>query len=616
MTPNVGLPADQPGSFRPGRFAWWLLGYTAVLFCATNIGLTQYLAYAFGRDPALGEPLFAGMYPPWAWPGWKAAYFATNRNTFALAFAISGLGAVGLFVAGAFGFGLVLRRATGLSHLHGSAHWATPREIERSGLLPSAGKPGAGVYVGAWQPAKGAMRYLRHNGPEHILAFAPTRSGKGVGLIVPTLLSWPGSVLVYDLKGENWALSSGWRRQAGNVVLKFDPLDTDDAGVSYNPLEEVRLATPHEVADVQNIVTMIVDPDGKGLADHWDKTSFMFLTGVVLHALYTGERNARAATLPDIATLLSNVDGIDALYAAMIGNTLADGKPHGVITRAAVDMLEKDARERGSVLSSAKTFFALYADPIVARNLSRSDFRICDLMNHERPVSLYLVIDPQNKERLKPLVRLMLTQIVRNLTPRLEFENGAAIRQYRHRLLLMLDEFPALGKLAIFQDALAYIAGYGLKAYLITQDLAQLTDAYGRSESISSNCHIKVAFAPNRIETAELLSKMTGTATVVKRVVGTSGKRFGLALGHVNESIQEFARPLLTPDECMRLPGPVKNAATGLIEAAGDMLVFVAGLAPIYGRQILFFADPVFSKRARIPAPRRSDRIPPRAGAA
>jgi type IV secretion system protein VirD4 len=603
MSPSVGLPSEPRRRNRSLRFALWLGAYAASLLVGVNVALTQYLAHAFDYHEVLGTPWLGRVYAPWSWLAWKQDYLESNRGTFALAFAAIGLTALTLFLAGAYAILLVTRRSKAVSHLHGSAHWASPDEIERSGLLPRGDQPGAGVYVGAWAAPDGALRYLRHNGPEHVLAFAPTRAGKGVGLIIPTLLSWPESVVVYDLKGENWALSAGWRRSAGHVVCKFDPLCGDGTSVKLNPLAEVRLATPHEVADVQNIVTMIVDPDGKGLADHWDKTSYMFLTGVVLHALHLARAQGRVASLPEVAALLSNPEGVDALYAAMMENRFVDGQPHPIVARAAIDMLEKDQRERASVLSSAKTFFALYADPIVASNISRSDLRFGELMNREQPVSLYLVIDPQNKDRLRPLVRLLVTQLLRSLTPRLQFAAGSPVKAYRHRLLLLLDEFPALGRLPILQDALAYVAGYGIKAYLIAQDLTQLTEAYGRSEAISSNCHVKVAFAPNRIETAELISKMTGTATVVKRVVGTSGKRFGLALNQVNESIQEFARPLLTPDECMRLPGPVKNASTGLIEAAGDLLVFVAGLAPIYGRQILFFQDPVFAARARVAAP-------------
>src|SRR6185312_7997157 len=186
------------------------------------------------------------------------------------------------------------------------------------------------------------------------------------------------------------------------------------------------------------------------------------------------------------------------------------------------------------------------------------------------------------------------------------FENGRSVPAYKHRLLLMLDEFPTLGKLEVLQSALAYIAGYGMKAYLITQDVQQLYHAYTNYESIISNCHIRVAYAPTKVETAEWLSKMTGQTTVIKEQVSTSGKRFGMVLEQVSRSYQEVQRPLMTPDEIGRLPAADKDRE-GNITRPGEMLIFVAGNPVILGRQILYFLDPVFSKRSRIAPPKTSD---------
>jgi len=265
-------------------------------------------------------------------------------------------------------------------------------------------------------------------------------------------------------------------------------------------------------------------------------------------------------------------------------------------------MLDKDEKERSGVLSTAKTILALYSDPVVSRNIARSDFRIADLMNRERPVSLYIVVPPSDQERLRPLIRLLFPQIVSRLTERMDFADGRSVAGYKHRLLLLIDEFPTLGKLDVFAKSLAFIAGYGLKAYLIAQDLSQIQDAYGEKESIVSNCHLRIAYAPNKIETAELLSRMTGTTTVLRETTSYSGGRASAMLGQVSRNVDALERPLLTPDECMRLPGPRKDRNGNVIEA-GDMLVFVAGQSPIYGKQILYFKDPVFADRARIPAP-------------
>ena len=574
-----------------------------------NVVASQYLAWVFQYHSSLGAPAAGQFYWPWSWLTWSFQFYDSHGPVFDKAY-LAVAATIGLlFGSYALLFGMMTRKPKGIEDLHGSARFAEEDEIKATGLL---GKKG--VYVGGWKDGKGRVRYLRHDGPEHIMAFAPTRSGKGVGLVLPTLLSWPHSAVVYDTKGENWALTSGWRREyAKNRVLKFDPAAADGSSVKFNPLSEVRLGSIHEVADVQNLVTMIVDPDGRGLNDHWAKTGHALLVGASLHLLYKCKTEGRTATLEGVAGLLSDpARPIDAVYKEMLEYPHVDGKPHPTVAASARDMLNKEGPERSGVLSTAMSFLTLYRDPLVAMNTSASEFQIRDLMNFEDPVSLYLVIRPGDKERLKPLIRLILNQIVRTLAEKMEFANGRATAHYEHRLLLMLDEFPSLGRMEIFESSLAFLAGYGIKAYLITQDLAQLTKQYGREESITSNCHVRVAYAPNRMETAEALSKMTGTTTVVKESLTSSGKRFGAVLGHVSKTYHETQRPLLTPDECMRLPAPKKANEGGedeKITEAGDMLIFAAGHRPVYGKQMLYFTDPTFNARALIEAPRESDRL-------
>jgi type IV secretion system protein VirD4 len=249
----------------------------------------------------------------------------------------------------------------------------------------------------------------------------------------------------------------------------------------------------------------------------------------------------------------------------------------------------------------------LYADPIIGSNLAYSEFKIKDLMNHEKPISLYLIIKPNSIDRIKPLIRLILNQILRILISDLRFHHGKEVRNYRHKMLLMLDEFASLGKLEIFQTSLAYMAGYGIKSYIILQDLSQLYNAYGKDEAIISNSHIRIAYAPNKVETAELLSKMSGTTTIVKKVRTSSGSKTGLVLNQVSENYQEVQRPLLTVDECMSLPS-LRKDETGAVIDSGDMLIFIAGNSPIYGKQILYFNDKIFSARAKVEAPLKSDK--------
>jgi type IV secretion system protein VirD4 len=202
------------------------------------------------------------------------------------------------------------------------------------------------------------------------------------------------------------------------------------------------------------------------------------------------------------------------------------------------------------------------------------------------------------------LIRLIFTMIVNRLTERMDFE-GSAQKRNRHRLLFMIDEFPSLKRMEIFADALSYMAGYGLKAYLITQDIRQIVDEYGPNESIVSNCHVRVAYAPNQYDTAELLSKMTGTKTVQKASFNFSGSRLAPIADHMSASVEQIERPLMTPDEVMRLKPPKKSGSgtSERIAAPGDMLIFVSGHHPIHGTQILYFSDPILANRAAIPPP-------------
>src|SRR5712664_440684 len=270
-------------------------------------------------------------------------------------------------------------------------------------------------------------------------------------------------------------------------------------------------------------------------------------------------------------------------------------------------MLDKENKELSGVLSTAKTALTLYSDPLIARNTAASDFTINDLVNHAKPVSLYLVVPPSDKIRLRRLIRLMFTMVVNRLTERMAFE-GSEQKRNRHRLLFLIDEFPSLKRMEIFSDALSYMAGYGLKAYLITQDIRQIVDAYGNNESIVSNCHVRIAFAPNQFETAELLSKMTGTQTIRKASFTFSGSRMSPIAGHVNTHMDEIERPLMTPDEIMRLRPPKKEQRGDQekIIAPGDMLIFVSGHYPIYGKQMLYFFDPILRSRVEIPPPTKS----------
>jgi type IV secretion system protein VirD4 len=633
----------------------------AVCLILTLQATVQYVAYAFGYHPALGWSFPMAGYR--VYPFYRAVYwlyvlmsaYEESRSSIAAMSAF-------IFSAGMIISAFAARRcylngkSESLESLHGSAHWATMKEIQNAGLLDENGEPFAeGVVVGGVQVGK-EVKMMRHHGREHVLCYAPTRSGKGISLVLPTLLDgWKESVFVLDIKNENQSLSAGYRKSIGQKILKLDFTDPDavEKGTSatFNPLEEVpldftfepgrRLPDPNdpeeqsfrlvpsgtniETATIQQIVSIIVDPNGKGLADHWEKTASSFMLGAITHLLYKFRMDRRG--VPGIADVLTELTRPGVPWRKVVelwqeyphlgygeitrpgGEKAVAPIVHPVVAQEAQSILNKPDEEAGSVLSTVISNMGLFRDPVVARNTKKSSFRIRDLMNHEDPVSCYLVINPNDQLRLMPLTRLVLTQIIFTLAAKMDFADGRSAETYKHRLLLLLDEFPSLGKMDLFERALGFIGGYGLKAYIMVQGLPQLFKAYGKDESIRVGCHIQVAFAPNDLETCEYLSKSTGQATILKENFSESfqeGKLFGSKSRQT--SLQEVQRPLMTPDECRRLPGLRKNSRGDVVDA-GNMLIFPAGFSAIYGTQTLYFQDSEMDRRSKIPPPEKSDNL-------
>ncbi len=531
-------------------------------------GATQWTAAQLGYQLRLGMPWFdllgTPVYHPWRLFEWWYFFDAYAPDIFLRGGAIAACsGLVAAFVA--IAMSVWRARQSKLVTTYGSARWALPAEIQRSGLT----RP-AGVFLG-----RKDGDYLRHEGPEHVMAFAPTRSGKGVGLVVPTLLSWPGSAVIHDIKGENWNLTAGWRSRFSHCLL-FNP--TDSKSAAYNPLLEVRRGM-HEVRDVQNIADILVDPEGAlERRNHWEKTSHALLVGAILHVLYASEDK----TLRGVANFLSDpASPFELTLHRMMTTTHLGDVPHPVVASAAREVLNKSDNERSGVLSTAMSFLGLYRDPTVAEVTSRCDWRIADLIDADSPVSLYLVVPPSDISRTKPLIRLILNQIGRRLTESLDGSDGIA---RRHKLLLMLDEFPALGRLDFFESALAFMAGYGLRAFLIAQSLNQIDKAYGQNHSILDNCHVRIAFATNDERTAKRISEALGTATELRAQRNYAGHRLAPWLGHLMVSRQETARPLLTPGEVMQLP-------------PDDEVVMVSGHPPIQAKKIRYYRDANFKAR-------------------
>ncbi|MBB3890593.1 type IV secretion system protein VirD4 [Phenylobacterium haematophilum] len=552
------------------KILWGQLLVVGLIVLAGVWGATQWTAAALGHQAQLGSPWFEivgfRMYPPPAFFWWWFSFDAYAPDIFLTGSYIAVSGGFAAIVV-AIAMSVWRAREAKNAQTYGSARWATEREARRAGLLGDDG-----VVLGKFGP-----RYLRHDGPEHILCFAPTRSGKGVGLVVPSLLTWPESCIVHDIKGENWGLTAGFRSRIGRVLL-FDP--TNARSAAYNPLLEVRRGE-WEVRDVQNVADVLVDPEGSlEKRNHWEKTSHALLVGAILHVLYA----ERDKTLAGVASFLSDPRRpIEATLTAMMSTPhLGAAGVHPVVASAARELLNKSENERSGVLSTAMSFLGLYRDPVVAQVTRHCDWRIADLVDGDRPVTLYLVVPPSDISRTKPLIRLVLNQVGRRLTEELESKTR------RRRVLLMLDEFPALGRLDFFESALAFMAGYGLKSFLIAQSLNQIEKAYGPNNAILDNCHVRVSFATNDERTAKRVSDALGTATEMRAMKNYAGHRLSPWLGHLMVSRSETARQLLTPGEVMQLP-PTEE------------IVMVSGVQPIRARKAQYYKDPRLTSRIEKP---------------
>lgn len=584
---------------------------------------TQSTAWALGYSAALGPPLIGHWYAPFSIVPWCLRFGHVRdpavHAIFLRAYLILAFG--GSVATSALTL-LVMRRLARLhrgSDLCGSAHFATEEEVEASGLLAAAG-----VYVGAWRdPRSGQMRYLRDESTTHCAAIMPTGSGKTAGFVIPTMLSWPHSAIVYDLKGEIWQHTAGWRaapRERGGLgqrVVQFNPAAASGSA-RLNPLDLIRVGTDYDVQDTQNVVSIIAGGRERPTTD--DANRFFDIMGqryaqlATVHVLYD---KSRSPSLPGVAALLGDPTFADAEAlleymrsfahdpSGARGWRTSSGAPtatHPLVTQIATEFLQMEPRVRANVIAEAQSFLTLYADPIVAANIETSDFDVRSLADGN--ATLYLVVPPAQKVRLRPLIRLVLAQTV--LAQMREASDLGA-----PRTLVMLDEFGDIGAaLEAVRLLLTIGRGYRLKGYLIAQDFTQLEAHVGRGgSSLLANCAVRIASAPNDMASAEMLSRMCGTMTVRHTVRNYSGSRFGPLLAHTMASDHDVARPLLTPDEMLRLPAARKGPGGEVLEP-GNVIVFAAGHAPILGVTPFYFHDRTFRARAAIAPPSAATSAP------
>lgn len=435
------------------------------------------------------------------------------------------------------------------SKAHGSAEFAKMKDLKEAGLIREKG-----FLLGKFD-----HKFLRFNIPGHLITFAPTRSGKGVGHVIPNLLDHPGSVVVNDIKGENFAVT-GRHRAKFSKVINFAPFL--EGSSCYNPLDFIRVKTSDELDDASLISDMIIISSGGD--EFWANEAKNVVTALILYV--ANESPAALRNMGEVRYLLMQ----DAKDFQLTVKDMQHSKTQ-CIQRMANSIAATEPKVLASVLSTAKSQTAVWDSPRLTAITSRSDFKLENIK--KEPTSLYVIIPPEYLDVYRPIVRLMMGITIASLTRTNE--------KPKDPTLFIIDEFAALGYMKNIESGVGYLAGYGISLWMFIQDLSQIKEDYPKWASLIANCSCRMAFGTNDFDTAKILSDMMGTTTV--RVEGEgkskeSGQWFG---GNVSTNVSETARALMTPDEVMRMPND-------------SQAIFVQGAKPILAEKIRYYADPEF----------------------
>lgn len=474
-------------------------------------------------------------------------------------------GGIGAFVG--FGYwGARFPNGQSLSAVHGSARWATNNETWAS--LGGA----TGLIVGRENLRGG--RLLRYDGEQHLITIAPTRSGKGVGAIIPNLLTAKRSILCIDPKGENARVTVQARQRMGPVNV-LDPFGVSGVPTAaFNPLDSLDEDSPELAEDAALLADALVyDPPGQAGEAHWNEEAKALIAGLILYVVC--HEGPEARNLTTVRALLTGPpDEFHKLLSVMQKSKCADG----LVARAANRHLSKTGREAAGVLSSAQRHTHFLDSRRMTAVLERSDFRFEDLKSGL--CTVFLVLPPERLNTHSRWLRLLVAQAIGALA-RSSARPGRPV-------LLLLDEFAALGRLEPLEQAFGLMAGYGLQLWPILQDLHQLWSVYGeRAGTFLSNAGLIQVFNVGDVETASWVSKSIGSATMAYQTAGTSVSkspgRFFLSQTTTSTSTADHLtrRELLTPDEVMRLDSSLE-------------ILLRQGLPPVVAQKVRYYADAEF----------------------
>ena len=528
------------------------------------------VAAKFGHDPALGNPwLWGWLYaPPAAWRWWQAwghadPYRATFLQGLSLAAIVAVAPAALVRMAQMYG---PLR----LDESNAESGLGRPVDLRRSGHIS---KRVSGIVLGR---AGRFGKVLRDQGDGHFLGLGPSRSGKGTTWIVPTALTHPGSMVIFDPKGELAAITGRQRRRYGDVHI-FNPTSRQSA--RFNPLLELRDGE-HLRGDAQMAAHMLAyDGTGDGKDKFFDPAAAQLLTYIITHVCTHGDH-----TLGHVAAVAREIQA---------GKYPKHGEPD-VLAHFAAHHKTND-RTRDSINATVTTRLAMMDDPIVRHATSESDFRAGDLMAEDDPVAVYLSIPAAHSSRLRPVTRLVLQAIWSAMTHDEHVTSDGRIKQ--RGCLALIDEFPQLGQMDVIEKGIAVCAGYGLRVALICQDEDQIRKIYGASQSITANCSTIAVIPGFSGQSLRTIQGWAGEHTVFH-----ASRQYGFK-GTTNQSESETRRSVL-------------NARSLLLRGKEEVLIFTHGVPPTWLRKIRYYREQPFKrmsdrKTVSQPAMTKREALPP-----
>lgn len=480
-------------------------------------------------------------------------------------------------LGGAIGFGVPVMAYVALlvvalkpkeKALHGEARFATASDLASKGLF----KPAAnGIVVG-----KLGGKLVRLGGQQFVILAAPTRSGKGVGVVIPNLLEYQESMVVLDIKQENFDLTSGWRRSQGQEIYLFNPFAEDRRTHRWNPLTYVSPDPAFRISDLMSIAAMLY-PDGSDDQKFWVSQARNAFMAFSLY-LFENWDDASRSTFPHPPK-----PTLGAVYRLSTG-TGGELKPYLQNLSARPFLSEHAKTAFAGLLSQADETFASimgtfkeplnpWINPVLDAATSADDFLLTDV--RKKRMTIYIGIQPNKLAEARLIVNLFFSQLI-NLNTRELPQNNP---QLKHQCLLLMDEFTAIGKVDIIANAVSYMAGYNIRLLPIIQSMAQLDAVYGKdvSRTIITNHALQIIYAPREQQDANDYSEMLGYRTVRKQNV-TRGRE-------VSRSVSEEKRALMLPQE---------------LKAMGfDKEVFLyEGIEhPVMCTKIKYFQDRYFTSR-------------------